>query len=187
MGCGYRYEGALGPFGGEYTLFVPYVGGDREGILTDELVKAITLSSRFTYARQGALTLQGKIIDDQQESIGWQYEHVPKTGSRLNQLTPSEERREVAAEFVLISSRTGKVVYGPFIVKAHSDYDFIDPDSPLDTSFETKTARRFSTLSFSLGQLSSMQDARSAALKPIYRALAHKVIAGIERISLDAD
>jgi len=186
-GCGYRYEGCEGPSDSCHTVCVSYVDGDQEGLLTNEIVKAVSLSDQFVYATEGAFILKGAIIDDHKDSIGWQYERVPKTGDRFNRLISNEERREIALECVLISNWTGKVVCGPFIVKAHCDYDFVDSDSLLDTSFLTQTAERRSTLSFSLGQLSSVQDARRSALRPLYRLLAYKVVAGIERMCLSSD
>lgn len=181
-GCGYHSEDP-NQFSANYqTLAVPYIVGDQEGLLTDELIKAIALSGQFTYSENGELILEGKIKTDQTTHIGWQYDRDPITAKRINRLIPNEGRREVSVEFSLISARTGKCIYGPTEIKADSTYDFIDPDSPLDISFLNSAKERQSVLFFSLGQLDSSEGAQNAALAPLYRKLAYKIIYGIENI-----
>jgi len=176
--CGYHTEDS-----NSRTISIPYVKGDQEGLLTDALVKAVSLSNQFTYAKGAELTLEAEIVYDRTEHIGWKYDRKPTSGERINRLVPSEDRREVTIRFSLISERSGKVIYGPTEVTADSAFDFVDSDSSLDTSFITPSGRRSSALFFSLGQLDSAEGAKHAALTPLYRKLAHKTIEGIENIS----
>jgi len=185
--CGYHWDDPEQLSAHYQTVAVPYVVGDQEGFLTDELVKAIGLSNQFTYAKGGELILEGTIVSDQTSHIGWQYDRDPTTGVRINRLVPNEGRREVAIQFSLVSARTGKVLYGPVKVTAQSDFDFVDSDSLLDTSFLTPTGGRQSALFFSLGQLDSMQGAQSAALEPLYRKLAYKIVRGMENIPFNLE
>ena len=181
FGCsGYHWEDdQKAPVTSRTPISVPYVEGDREGVLTEELIKAIGLSNRLVFAAEGALTLKGSIVSQEERDIGWKYRHLPKTGDRVNQLIPNERREEVLVECSLFSTCTGKKVSGPFFVKATRDYDFSDPDSAY---FLTKEGESLSTLSFSLGQLGSVQDARQTALHSLYRELARKIIFGVENL-----
>jgi len=183
-GCGYHWEESDQLATHYQTLAIPYVQGDEEGFLTDALVKAVGLSNQFSYAKGGELIFEGKIISNQTSNVGWQYDRDPVSGTRINRLVPNEGRREVTVRFSLVAARTGKVVYGPIDVSAHVDYDFVDSDSLLDTSFLTPTGRRQSVLFFSLGQLDSMQGAQSSAREPLYQKLATKIVRGIENIRL---
>ena len=185
--CGYHFEDPEQLATRYQTIEVPYVAGDQEGFLTDELVKAIGLSNRFTYAKGGELILQGTIVADQTTHIGWQYDREPTSGVRINRLVPNEGRREVTVQFSLIAARTGKVLCGPINVTAYSDFDFVDSDSLLDTSFLTPTGGRQSALFFSLGQLDSIQGAQSAALESLYQKLAYKIVRGMENIPFNLD
>lgn len=182
--CGYHWEDSDQLSSHYKTVSIPYLKGDEEGLLTDELVKAIGLSSQFTYAKEGELILEGKIVSDQNSNIGWEYDSDPTTGARINRLVPNEGRRELTVRFSLVAARTGKVVYGPIDVSAHVDYDFVNSDSLLDTSFLTPTGGRQSVLFFSLGQLDSMQGAQSSAREPLYQKIATKIVRGIENVNL---
>ncbi len=181
LGCsGYHWEDdQKAPAASRTPIFVPYVQGDREGVLTEELIKAIGLSNHLFYAAKGGLTLKGAIVSQEERAIGWKYRHLPKTGDRINQLIPNEQREEILVECSLFLTCTGEKVSGPFFVKATRDYDFSDPDSAY---FLTGEGEPLSTLSFSLGQLGSFQDARQTVLHSLYRELARKIIFGVENI-----
>lgn len=186
-GCGYHFEDP-DQLGAHFqTISVPYIEGDLDGMLTDALIKAVALSNQFAYAKGGELILEGEITSDQTSHIGWQYDRSPTTSERQNRLVPNEGRREIALSFSLISARTGKTLYGPIVVKASSDFDFVDSDSLLDTSFVTPTGGRQSTLFFSLGQLDSVEGAKAAVLTPLYQKLAYKIVEGIENIPFNIE
>lgn len=181
-GCGYHWEDQERLSAHYQTVSVPYVKGDLDGLLTDALVKAIGLSNQFTYAKDGELILEAAIVSDQVNHIGWQYDRDPTSGARENRLVPNEGRLEVAVNLSLVSARTGKVLHGPIQVRAHSDFDFVDSDSLLDTSFITPTGGRQSVLFFSLGQLDSIDGAKDAARYPAFDKLARKIVEGMENL-----
>lgn len=162
-------------------ISIPYIKGDSNGKLTDALIKQLCLSNYFTYSQErGDLILEGKIIRDAKEHLGYQFDRQPISGERVNRLVPDEERREVTILFSLIDPESQKVIFGPMEVTACSDYDFINSDSLQDTSFINGANHRESVLFFSLGQLDSLQGASQVALDPLYRKLAQKIVDGLE-------
>jgi len=162
---------------------IPYIQGDADGKLTDALIKQLSLSPQFEYVSNGgSLILEGKIVRDSQENIGYQYNRQPVSGKRINTLIPNEGRREIEVEFSLIEEGTQKVIYGPVNVSSEGDYDFFDADSLRDTSFIDQTGRRQSVLFFSLGQLDSVEGASQVVLDSIYRNLANKLVMGLENL-----
>ena len=181
-GCGYHLQDTP-----RLSMSIPYVCGDEEGKLTDALVKQVARSCEFVYApnRTGTLVLEGEIIKDTREYIGFQFDRRPVSGERVNRLVPNEERREVTVRLTLFDARTGKIIYGPFDVKESSDYDFVDPDSLRDVSFIDRRGRRQSSLFFSLGQLDSREGAGQVALDPLYKKLAYVVVEGLENIEFE--
>lgn len=185
--CGYHVDDdeVLSAFP---TISVPYFDGDHSGVLTDIVVKSLSTSGTFNYAnRGGSITLEGRIVSDNWENIGYQYDRHPISGERINRLVPNEGRREVTIEITLVDSRSLKTLYGPFRISACSDYDFIDSDSLQDASFINATGTRESALFFSLGQLDSIDGAKAASLDPIYQRLATKITEGLSNIPYNTE
>ncbi|MCB1109487.1 MAG: hypothetical protein KDK64_00755 [Chlamydiia bacterium] len=165
------------------TISVPYFKGDDKGFLTDTVVKALVSSGNFNYANKGgAMVLEGVIVSDTCEHIGYQYDRHPVSGERIHRLIPNEGRREIMVQITLIDSRSLKTLYGPFVVSASSDYDFVDSDSLQDASFINRRGVRESVLFFSLGQLDSVDGAKAASLDPIYHRLAQKITEGLSNL-----
>lgn len=182
VGCGYHVDG--GAVASHFpTISVPYFCGDNDGTLTDAVIKGLSTSGEFSYvARDGAVILDGTIISDTSEHIGYQFDRHPVSGERIHRLVPNEGRREITVRISLIDSRTKKVLYGPFDVSAYSDYDFVDSDSLQDTSFIGPTGTRDSVLFFSLGQLDSAEGAKATSRYPIHDRLAVKIVEGISNL-----
>lgn len=180
--CGYHADG------GEETLSIPYFTGDHNGALTDAVIKTLATSGHFRYAdNAGNLLLQGSIISDTNEHIGYQFDRDPISGKRIHRLVPNEGRREITIEILLIDTRTQKVLYGPVSISASGDYDFVDSDSLRDTSFINRLGRRESSLFFSMGQLDSVSGAQKTSLDPIYRSLSLKIIEGISNLAYNRE
>ncbi len=179
LGCGYHVDDRDdGP-----TLSVPYFKGDKDGTLTDAVIKGLVSSGEFNYATGGgALVLEGKVISDTSHHIGYQYDRHPVSGERIHRLIPNEGRRTITVELTLVDSQTQKVVHGPIKVSASSDYDFVDSDSLQDTSFINPAGARTSVLFFSLGQLDSVDGAKKSAATPIHARLARKIVEGLANI-----
>ena len=179
--CGYK--GMHDESGDKTTLSIPYFKGDDKGMLTDAVIKAIASSGTFSYLSSGGeYILEGKILSDQTETIGYQYDKDPLSGKPLHRLTPNERRSEMTVALSLIESRSAKVIAGPYNLTASSDYDFVDEDSLHDLSFYDQKGEKQSVLAFSLGQLESAEGAKSASLPPIYHQLAEQIAEGLSSI-----
>lgn len=180
--CGYQTGSQ------EETLSIPYFKGDTDGKLTDTVIRALSASGNFAYAdRGGHLLLEGKVISDSSEHIGYQFDRDPISGQRIHRLVPNEGRREITVEITLKNTRTQKVLYGPTKVSAYGDYDFVDSDSLRDTSFINMGGTRESSLFFSMGQLDSVDGAKATSLDPIYRHLALKIVEGISNLPYNTE
>ena len=174
-GCGYHSNNE------EMThqfpvISVAYFSGDRDGSLTDNIIQGLCFYG-FTYSnRKNTMILQGEMINDNTEYVGYQYDRHPLSGQLINRLIPNEGRREITIRFSLIDSDSQQALYGPFVISATSDYDFCDSDSLQSTSFIDSSGTRQSVLAFSLGQLDSAQGAHAASHVPIYQNLTRKIV-----------
>lgn len=172
--CGYRING---PESGDdrSTISVPYVVGDSGGQLTNELVRQLSASGAFECVQNnGHYTLKVIMFSDGNDKIGFRYDRKDLSGKRKKNLMPVEGRRKASAEVTLINSATEEIEIGPVVVRADAEYDYIDSDSLREISFEGR-----STISFSLGQLDSIEGAQDDAYVPLYRHLAQKIVDGI--------
>lgn len=180
--CGYHTDE------GEETLSIPYFKGDTNGALTDTVIKALATSGNFRYTdNNGNFLLEGTIISDTNENIGYQFDRDPISGKRIHRLVPNEGRREITVEILLTDTRTQKIIYGPVRISASGDYDFVDSDSLRDTSFINAAGARESSLFFSMGQLDSINGAQATSLDPIHRRLSLKIVEGISNLPYNAE
>ncbi|MBP9841477.1 MAG: LptE family protein [Simkaniaceae bacterium] len=170
IGCGYHLDNGKG-----HTLSVPYVKGDIDGALTDELIRQVAILGKYTLVGgEGEYRLEVKIIHDEQNVIGYEYDH--QENQLYNRLVSNEERRLIEVEVTLIDQSSGKIVLGPEKVRMGVEYDFVDPESLPDVVVSPSSE---STLSFSLGQLDSIEGARAGSLASLHRKLAQKIAAGL--------
>lgn len=161
--CGYQFgQGRLPSL---YTsITVPYVEGDKDGFFTAELIKQLSLSGGFEYHRDcGALILKVVIIDFREENIDFRYDRNHE-GRLTKSIIPTETRLTSIAEVVVIESASGKPILGPVRIAANVDFD------------HDYYSSRDGVNIFSLGQLSDYDEARDAAMTPLNRALAQKIV-----------
>jgi hypothetical protein len=176
--CGYHFQGPTA--GNVSTISIPYVEGDVNGQLTDQLTRALTMSGQFRCAYvDGRYLLKTKLVDRHAEPIGWRYEK-DEDGSIENELIAVEGRRFLAAEVQLIDTATDEIVYGPETILATFDYDYYEPDVVQDLSFVSHGVRR-SSVQFSLGQLDSSEAAYDDVFLPLAQKLAKKIVDRIVR------
>lgn len=176
-GCGYRVgEPENLECLNVSSLSIPYVDGDIDGQLTDELIKAFASSGIFTYRpHDGALELRVKIINQDNKTLGWRFNRN-KTGKRNKDLISVEGRRHVSAEVTLIDALNDEVLLGPIVVQADLDFDCVEPDSLEDLSFIDKAGKRRTSINFSLGQLDSTEGAYDDSWTPLSRHLARRIL-----------
>ena len=179
--CGYQFQNN----DDQLTLSIPYVKGDNEGQLTNELIRQFAYSGAYQYVKEdGNLTLKVVILGDTSEKIGFRYDRNEFTGKLETNLQPTEDRRTITAQVSLVNAATEEIVIGPYQVSSFSDYDYTDINSIQSLSFFTPGGKRQTILNFSLGQVDSIEGAQDDAVVPLYRNLAKKIADGILRGSL---
>ncbi len=175
--CGYRFERG---FEGKTTISVPYVQGDYEGKFTDALVRALFQSGAFEYRRScGRLSLEVVVQNDENERIGFRHDRSNNNNKLRKNIIGVENRRTICAQVTLIDTVTEEIVLGPYSVKSFVDYDYLNENSPEDTSFIDLEGIRETSIGFSLGQLDSKDSAERDALWPLYQRLAQKIVDAI--------
>jgi outer membrane lipopolysaccharide assembly protein LptE/RlpB len=172
--CGYHFE--KGP---DRTVSVVYALGDQEGELTDALVREFASSPGFTYVRNGGeLCLEVKILGKIDDKIGFNYDRDDKSGKLRKNVVAVENRKIIRAEVTLYNSHR-ECLLGPMYVEADADYDYADQNSLRDLSLVDAGQPRRSSVSFSLGQLDTIDGAKYDATLPAFRLLAQKIVKGI--------
>lgn len=162
-GC--HYEFGHNALSNDYrSISIPYAQGDATGGLTNEVIKKIASSGVFTYVQsEGDLILEIKLIELDDENIGFRYDRKNK-GKLKKSIIPTETRIFAKIEVSLIDAKTREVLRGPTRINAAVDFDH---------SFYTS---RCNENEFSLGQLNDIDAARDAAMTPLNRKLAEKVV-----------
>ncbi|NGX28896.1 MAG: LPS-assembly lipoprotein LptE [Candidatus Anoxychlamydiales bacterium] len=161
------------------SVSVPYISDDFSGIFTNEIIKQVSNSSSLSYNYSNAdYFLDIKIIENSTRQIGYKYDRNNQNARQKN-LRSTEGRQQVTALVELIEKRTNVTKFGPYKIKASSEFDYVDQDSLNDLSFVNPIGQRGTVLSFSLGQLESIESAKEATLKPLYEKLAKKIVDAI--------
>ncbi len=172
MSCGYHFSGK----DQKTSISIPYVQGDEEGTLVQELIKQIAASTSYEYVREGGdLILKTVILGSGSDQIGFRYDRKEVTGKRERNLVVSENRRLITAEVTVIDGITNETLYGPVQVVGSADYDYSDVNSLPSLSFVDPTGKVDSLLQFSLGQMDSIEGAQDGAAIAAYRGLAKQI------------
>ncbi len=108
------------------------------------------------------------------EKIGFRIDPQLVDGKVRNNLLTTEERKSIAMEVSLCCGN--EVAFGPYQITADVDYDFVDGDSIRDLTFVSPAGETLTVLPFSLGQLEPVDSANEAAMRPLYRRLAQKIV-----------
>lgn len=163
MSCGYHVgQGSL--LDRYRTISIPYVYGDKTGELTTALVKEISRSGAFCYKRDSAqLALNVTIIDYHEENVGFRYDR-DKDGDLTDSIIPTETRITALAEVTVVDVCSGCIALGPARLMASVDFDH-------DYYFS-----RDAVNIFSLGQLTDVDAAHDAVIRPLNHALAEKIV-----------
>lgn len=182
--CGYNLEGSRE----QISISVPYVVGDFEGELTDAIVSTLSQSGQFRFVHDecGRWILHARIVNTNNDRIGYRYDRSDKSGKLRKNIIGVEDRRILDVEISVVDGVTGKCVLGPEIVRSEAEYDYVDDNSLKDLSFIDSFGIRQTSIAFSLGQLDSVGVAGEDALMPLYRRAARKIVDGLIA-SLDFD
>lgn len=185
--CGYRTAAS----DDKTTISIPYVEGDNQGQLTAEIIRQLTNSDIYDFVREdGDLVLKVSLVGDRNDHVGFKYDRTEKKGKIEHNLMATENRRMLTAQVILSRGATEEVIFGPLNITATGDYDYIDVNTLKELAFHDPQGKRKKTINFSLGQLDSIEGAQDAVLTPIYRQLAQKIAAALQRgfiTSMDKD
>ncbi len=169
VSCGYQWAGE------RPTISIPYVIGDADGSLTQEIARAIALSGVGVVEQWGAkYCLQVSIAKADRETIGYRRDRQQIDGKSRKQLLAAERRKILKVEASLYEGK--ELVKGPFHIEAYSDYDYVDGDSIQDLEFIGPNGALQVVLPFSLGQLEPSESAEEAAMRPLNVHLARKIV-----------
>ena len=160
--CGYR--AGQGGLNERYTtITVPYVGGDEDGRLTGILIKKVSETGVLQYrADGGELALLVKLVQRKNKNIGYRYERNRYRNEILKTIVPTETRRTLWCEVVVIEACSGRILIGPVSISASVEFD------------HDYYSSRDGVNIFSLGQLGDIDAAYDACLTPLYQRLARK-------------
>lgn len=161
--CGYKF--GYGDIPDHYrTVSVPFVEGDATGAFTSSLIHALSTSGAFLYEVDNPdLVLRVRILDYKNENIGFRFAREEEN-VRGKTLVPSETRRFMRVEIVLIDACQGCTVAGPDVLQISVDFDH-----------EFNSSRDGVNV-FSLGQVTDIDEAIDAANTPLNRAMARKIV-----------
>jgi len=139
---------------------VPFVVGDIDGQMTQELVKELaTRGSLVNQNHSSPLTLSVELLEIRDENVGFRYDRK-KGGKLTHSIIPVETRVYAKAKVSVTDTCTE---LGPVIIEAWYDYD--------NDYYYSQNGVNV----FSLGELSDYETAREAAKKPLYKVLAKKI------------
>lgn len=176
-GCGYRWEPDY-PAAHRPTLTVPFIQGDEEGLLTVQVIEALSQSGLVDIVHAGGdYRLEIAIEGTSNETTGYRRDPQKVFGKVRHNLLAVEARRGMTITATLY--RGDAVAGGPFRLAASADYDYVDGDSAQDLTFLGPAGNLVTVLPFSLGQLEPVESAQEAANRPLYSRLAQKIVDAI--------
>jgi len=156
---------------------VPFISGDEQGILTSEIISALSSSGMVRIvSHMPEYRLHVAILKQNNETIGFRRDPQKVHGGVKKNLLACEGRRVLEAEVVLRKVETDAVAWGPYRLSSDADYDYVDGDSIQDLTFVAPDGTPMIVLPFSLGQLESVESAQEAATQLLYRRLAKKIV-----------
>ena len=87
-----------------------------------------------------------------------------------------EARKILSVEVTLLRGDSGEAVFGPYVLEADADFDYVDGDSYQDLMFVDPQGVSQAVLLFSLGQLEPYEAAMDASMRLLYSRLAQKIV-----------
>ena len=178
-GCGYRWQPDF-PTESRPVLAIPFISGDEDGMLTAEIVRAISASGiAQVRGTNPHYRLAIQIKNAQNQTIGYRRDPQKVHGKVRKNVLASEGRKSLLIEVTLYKANTDEIAYGPYEISGDAEYDYIDGDSIQDLTFIDAQGIQQTVLPFSLGQLEPIESAQEAASRPLYASLAQKIVDAI--------
>ena len=175
--CGYHFSQS--PEGEKMSITIPYIQGDPESELNNELVAAFSQSGYFKCVHsQAEYFLQVVILSDDNDRIGYRYDRDNSQGNREKNIISVENRRKIGAQVTLFNEKN-EVVFGPVPFNTCVDYDYADYGSPDD--LETLVnGQKIPTIRYSYAQLNTIEGAHDDAGRYLYKKLSQMILQSIE-------
>jgi hypothetical protein len=146
------------------TLTISYAIGDNDGRFTSALIRKVSETGVLNYRPDsGELSLGVTLIRTKNKNIGFRYDRNRRRNELLAEIVPTETRRTLWCEIVVIETCSGKNVIGPVRLSASVEFD------------HDYYSSRDGVNVFSLGQLGDIDAAYEACLTPLYQKMAEKV------------
>ena len=161
------------------TVSVPFVTGDEDGSFTAALIHALSRSGVSVVSSEANRRLEAKILAAASESVGYRIDPQKIKGKIEKNIVANEARRHLSVEVALYSSSSAEPLWGPYVISADADFDYVDGDSYQQLTFTNKSGEQVVVLPFSLGQLESQEAAQAAANRPLYNRLVQKIVDSI--------
>lgn len=157
-------------------MTLPLIKGDIDGNFMNAIVHALASSGRFAFKREeSSLLLSVAIVSDSDDRIGYRYDRDPNSGKRRKNIIGIENRETIQAEVKVIDTYTQETIFGPEVICASADYDYIDSHSSRDLIYLSPKGPT-TVIDFSLGQLDSIEGAHDDARLPIFHKLAQAIL-----------
>lgn len=165
LGCGYQLKDCQNSWS-HNSLSVPFIKGDRDGALTQEVVDLLTEEGRYNYTPCGGiLELHARVVDEILDNVGFSYdlEQVNNKPEPTKVIIPTETRLTITIEVSIINKQSGCTIIPNFTLTDSIvfDHDYYTIRNNVNT--------------FSLGQLTEFEEAQSAAFRPLYHKIAKKI------------
>ncbi len=152
------------PVSADHSISIPYIAGDDDGQFTATLIKAIASSGTWIYQPNDAdYQLHLELLRARDENIGFQYAR-DKSGVLQDKIVPSENRLTYTLRFSVTNTKGGPDLIKPTELELSVDYDY---------EFEEL---RDDIVSYSLGQLNFIDNARDVAEKPLFQKAAQNIV-----------
>lgn len=162
-GCGYHFGSGALPTNYS-TFYIPYIKGDEEGLLTADVIKQMSRAGGLKFQTAGAdLTILVELVDLRDENIGFRYDRN-RQGKLTKSIIPAETRITAFAKVTVLDGLSGEVLLGPARLSASVDFDHDYYSSRNEINV------------FSLGQLDDYDAAHDVVFRPLYIALAKKIV-----------
>ncbi len=160
--CSYKFAPSV-EHSSVQTVSIPFISGDEAGELTSRIVYAIEKLPSIRYVPDGGrYTLLVRIIDEDEEKIGYRFQPHKHVAAR-GKIIPSEGRAQALVEVQLIESGTKKVLIGPGYILGTCEFEHQNNSLNNDIN------------KFSLGQLTDIDTTQDVLFIPLYRNTAEKV------------
>lgn len=161
------------------TVSVPFVTGDEDGSFTAALVHALSRSGISVVSSGANRRLEVKVATTSTEVVGYRIDPQKIKSEIKKNIVASEGRRNLSVEVALYSNTSEQPLWGPYIISADADYDYVDGDSHQQLTFVNSDGKNVVVLPFSLGQLESVEAAQAAANRPLCHKLVQKIVDSI--------